>query len=676
MRLYRLLIFLSAFLLFLVQPLLTKVFLPWFGGSASVWAMSLMFFTTVLLCGYLYAHILANYSQRIQIRVHATLLVLCGIVLLSFWIRWGSPLSPTLDFRPDPQVNPMWALLSLFGLVIAFPYILLSSTSPLLQSWFFRTNKKTAYSLYAVSNIGSLGALLSYPFVFEPVFTLQTQGWIWGSGFLLYLVILLFLMNTLRKQHFVSKPVEQPKTMCSSRMLLWFMLAFIPAFLLVATTNSLTQGIASFPLLWIVPLAIYLIAFILAFSDFQFQQKLFFCTTACLSLVTLYTLNESFDIFLPVYLVILLPFLFFGCFFFHKWLYNIRPDGHALTTYYVWIAFGGASGTALCAVGFPLLFSRPVEMTFSLLVVLGFVLWKLIVLFVPSSIRFLFDKKMLVFFTITSGCLVLLFFTFGTSSALFEDRSFYGFVKVRDTQTVAGIERHLLNGRILHGAQLLGNDTKPVAISYFGLESGIGRLLTAESLGSRRVGVIGLGAGTIAAYCRPGDVYRFFEIDPLINVVAHNWFSYLKSCAGSEVVLGDGRLSLELEEQEHQELYDVLVLDAFSDDSIPVHLLTKEAIDLYFRRIKPGGVVAIHISNRYIDLQPVLRTNIQQQRFGVLIQDDGDERQGTLISDWVLLSEDKTALPTKDDQTPEDFAIGRRVTWTDDYSNLLSVIRL
>ena len=241
---------------------------------------------------------------------------------------------------------------------------------------------------------------------------------------------------------------------------------------------------------------------------------------------------------------------------------------------------------------------------------------------------------------------------------------------------MAGIERHLLNGRILHGAQLLGNDTKPVAISYFGLESGIGRLLTAESLGSRRVGVIGLGAGTIAAYCRPGDVYRFFEIDPLINVVAHNWFSYLKSCAGSEVVLGDGRLSLELEEQEHQELYDVLVLDAFSDDSIPVHLLTKEAIDLYFRRIKPGGVVAIHISNRYIDLQPVLRTNIQQQRFGVLIQDDGDERQGTLISDWVLLSEDKTALPTKDDQTPEDFAIGRRVTWTDDYSNLLSVIRL
>ena len=677
MKLYRLLIFLSAFLLFLVQPLLTKVFLPWFGGSASVWATSLMFFTTVLLCGYVYAHILANVSQRIQLRVHAILLVLCGIVILAFWIKWGSPLSPSVDFRPDPQANPTWALLSLFSLVIAFPYILLSSTSPLLQSWFFKTNKKTAYRLYAVSNIGSLGALLSYPFIFEPLFSLQVQGWIWGIGFLSYMVLMLWLVRSLRQKPFEQTSSMQPEAQSVPQVFLWVFLAFMPAFLLVATTNTLTQGIASFPLLWVAPLAVYLITFILAFSDYQIRPRFLLIITACFSIIALFFLDERVDAFLQLYLSILLPLLFFGCFFFHKWLYNIRPDGYSLTTYYLWIAFGGACGTAICAVGFPLLFSRPVEMIFSVLVVLAFALWKLMVLFVPSSIRELFDKKILWFFVIMNGCVVLLFLTFGNSTALFEDRTFYSVVKVSDIQTAAGVERRLLNGKILHGAQLVADKTKPVAISYYGHESGIGRLLTMDSSDSRRVGIVGLGTGAIAAYCRPGDEYRFFEIDPMVESVAREWFSYLRVCAGSDVVLGDGRLSLEQEDQEQAALYDVLVIDAFSDDSIPVHLLTKEAIDLYFHRLKPSGVVAVHISNRYLDLQPVLRSYIQQQnRFGVLIKDNGDEDQRTLMSVWVLLSEDKNVLPLVDGQTPEDFAVGKTVTWTDHYSNLLSVIRL
>ena len=667
---YGLTIFLSAFLLFQVQPLIGKMILPWFGGSAAIWTTCMLFFQTVLLLGYFYSHwVTRSLTPSGQSLVHGVLLMVSLLLL---------PVSPSLDWMPLGAENPTLRILGLLTVSIGLPYFVLSTTGPLLQAWFARERSgQVPYRLFALSNFGSMLALLAYPLAVEPVFSTQWQSWIWSGLYVCFAAACALLAWRGRKGSIIAAPSQQegPPPHWKDK-LLWASLAACPSILMVADTSFLTANIAPIPLLWVAPLALYLLSFILSFERSGWYQRKIFLPLLVLGLSALAYLPTLGIVALPLYLSmgINLSAFFVACMVCHGELARRQPHPSHLTGYYLMLAVGGVAGGFFVGVIAPYCFDSNYELS------VGIVLTGLIAaIAVIPKMRFARPQSRGA--SIGFSAVLLLALSWirieahleETSGAEVKARNFYGTLQVFNN-TQEG-HRSLVHGQIVHGRQHTTPGKEQLPITYYSPESGVGRAigLKAEQ-GPVRVGVIGLGTGTLLGYGRAGDSYRLYEIDPLVVEIAQKNFSFLSGTpAATEIVLGDARLQLE---REPDQLFDVLAVDAFSGDSVPVHLLTLEAFAQYFRHLKPDGILAVHISNRFLDLRPVVKSAADHFKREVrLIDAESEPEKMVLRSRWMLLSQDPELFeePDFDDAIEVENKRGFKA-WKDDYSSILSIL--
>jgi len=660
---------LSSFLLFLVQPLIARLILPWFGGSAAVWTTCMLFFQALLLAGYAYAHLLAKYSRRrIEALVHTALLVAAVVTL---------PISPSDAWKPSGSEDPVALILLLLGVSVGLPYFLLAANSPLLQAWFARARPgENPYRLFAVSNLGSLIALLGYPFVVEPFLGGHGQVALWSwlfAGFALLCALVAWRTP-------VAQPVAEAEItalgpLAKSDVVLWLALSATGSVLLLAVTNHLTQNVASVPLLWLAPLTLYLASFIVTFDGGRFYraETLWIFLLAWIAAMGWLVADADFRFELPLQLGVFLPGLFLGCVFCHGELYRLRPAPQHLTAFYLIVSAGGALGGLLVAVLAPLAFSGYYELG------IGLVVLALLASLRFAAVNLVARLASLAVLMAVAGCAVYDGLRHQEDVRV-ATRSFYGVLRVKEYGD-AGQPTHLrrlVHGTIMHGEQYMHEGQRRMLTTYYHDKSGIGAAIRSKQARPVRVGVIGLGTGTIAAYGRRGDLYRFYEIDSRVIGLAQTEFTYLSdSEAKIELALGDARLTLEREAP--QEL-DVLAVDAFSSDAIPVHLITREALGAYLRHLRPGGIVAFHVSNRFLELVPVVaRLARENGAHAVLVDDNPDEDDAMRsTSDWVLVSRDPAALRHKEivdaGAVPAEDRPEWR-TWTDDYSNLVQILK-
>jgi hypothetical protein len=659
MLVYSVTIFLSAFLLFLVQPVIAKMILPWFGGSAAVWTTCLVFFQSLLLVGYLYAHATTRrLPPRVQVMMHLSLIA-ASLLLL--------PMVPDPDWKPAGNEDPSLRILMLLGASVGLPYFLLSTTGPLMQVWYTRTFQSAIpYRLFALSNLASLAALLAYPVLVEPWTSSRSQALAWSAGYVAFAgmcaAAALRTRSTDGSLH-ASGAKDSPRF---AKRLLWMLLAGCASLLLVSVTNHLTHNVASIPFLWILPLTLYLLSFILCFDREGWYRRGTFVWIVSLALAAM---SFGLLIFEPAWtLEVTIPVfslgLFICCMFCHGELALRKPPAAHLTAFYLMVSLGGAAGAIFTGLLAPRLFENYMELP------IGIVLCSLLAAFMFYRRRTWANLALLYVLVGAIFCSVMYERMLAVDVRL-AARNFYGELRVMDADGV----RLLLHGAVNHGGQFLKPDLRREPTTYFGRESGVAHALAAVGNGPKRVGVIGLGAGTLAAYGKEGDVFRFYEINPRVIDIAQREFSFLSdSPARIEVVLGDGRLSLE---RERPQQYDLLVVDAFSGDSIPAHLLSREAIGLYFRHLKPGALLAMHISNASLDLWPVVRASaISQNKDAVLIVNSANKELSVSEAVWAIVAEKRELL----DRPPLRLAAFRPQTrrlrvWTDDYSNLFQILK-
>lgn len=671
MALYAATIFFGAFLLFLVQPIIARQILPWFGGAASVWATCLVFFQSMLLLGYAYADWTSRRcTPRTQALLH-TVLLAASLALL--------PIVPDATWKPsaDSTTGPALIILGLLSTTIGLQYFLLSSTSPLIQSWYWRRFRSHApYRLFALSNFASLLALLAYPVLVEPYLRLTTQSRSWS---VIYGVFAVLCAATAwfssRAAERVDVEPEEPVAAPPTRgtRLLWLALSAGGSCLLLAVTNHLTQNIASIPFLWVVPLALYLVTFILCFDHPRWYVRPAFLAVAIVLLPVMAGYSDSLNLWVaaPLYAA----GLFVGCMFCHGELYRLRPAPAHLTTFYLMIAAGGAVGALLIGFGAPLVLNGYYELVATLVVLALLVTARL-----RDSGRWMVAAGLAsVVVTTALATLSVRDYLDGARVAM---RNFYGVVRTRDYPNPVPY-RALFHGAIDHGGQMLDDSARDLPTSYFGPTSGYGRVLRvlADRPGPRRFGVIGLGAGVIAVYTRAGDTLRFYEIDPQVAALAAMEFSFLRDTrAHVDVVLGDGRLTLE---REPAQRFDFLAIDAFSGDAIPMHLLTREAMATYVRHLADDGVLVFQATNRYVDIAPVVQRLATE--FGLVMRRvvDDPEYVGSKGHEYWLSSTEHLILTRR----PELFesprlrdvaqALPQRAgfpVWTDDFYNLLRIL--
>ena len=745
-------ILLSSFLLFLVQPIIAKQILPWFGGSAGVWTICLVFFQLVLLLGYTYAHWLTRRrADSRQFVLHILLLLVSCLTL---------PIIPAPFWKPGHDTEPALQILGLLAATVGLPYFLLASTAPLLQRWLSdATNSsiqvRSIYRLFALSNLGSLVGLLSYPFAIEPFATVHVQAWVWSCAYALFVVCLvsyvcrrwrrpdLFHLQTLSG----AAPEAAPSPVLYAY---WIGCAALGSALLLSVTNQITQNVASIPFLWIVPLSIYLLSFVICFegrSGRGWYQRRYWITPAMLATAAMAwalsanQANLSIYLALPVYAVGLL----LGCVMCHGELARSKPNPEYLTHFYLSLAAGGALGGLLVGLVAPQVFNSYWEMPLALValaglgvygcseemrllprtswtanciiaalstalillllgalpsaldpyplewakIVKGDARWGCAALLVMSAL--LLQKYRLSRAVALTALLCTLTFDWGYYHSLSTGtelvvRNFYGALRVEGSSAGAWHIRTLAHGVVVHGTQIMEPPLSEMPTTYYGESSGIGRTILIEhiSVGSLRIGSIGLGAGTLAVYARPGDLFRVYELNPAVVDIAQNQFTYLKdSKARIELVLGDARLSLEREIAQGafnrpEQRFDILSVDAFSGDAIPVHLLTREAFASYARLITPDGVIAFHLSNRYLDLAPVVGQIARDAGFQAVLVADRPSAIGLLSpSDWALVTRSTTFL-----QQPEITAYSTPIVprsglpvWTDQFSNLFQILK-
>ncbi|WP_433974719.1 spermidine synthase [Tunturiibacter lichenicola] len=669
--LYGFTIFLGAFLLFLVEPMAAKQLLPALGGSSAVWLTSLVFFQTTLLLGYLYAHWLTRTPVR-SWRNHLYLASLATAIIL---IATQRLLPANLSSSSDHPVATIFIDLTL---TIGLPFLLLSSTSPLLQIWFLRANGGTIpYRLFALSNAGSLLALIAYPFIVEPNLTLKLQRTLWSFGFAVYAGFCVVLARQARTTPQPEVSDIEPTTPPTSALTkwLWFLLPMAAAMQLSAVTQHLTVNIAAIPLLWMLPLAAYLLTFILAFEFPSLYRRGIVVRLLVVMLAALgYAISKT-DVSLPIGIAIIffLAEAFIACLFCHAEACALRPHRSAETTlFYLLIAAGGAAGTFFIGILSPLIFSANYDLAISFFVTAALAVavtwndgW-------PQRLLWSTASGLLLFFAI------MLHTAYG-HDAILEVRNFYGTLRVKQLPTNHGdIERMLLNGTIQHGTQLFAPGLTRTPTTYYADNSGIGLALrNCCDDRPRNIGVIGLGTGTLATYGTASDHIRFYEINPLVRPIAQNLFTYLRdSPAQITFADGDARTSLTSESPRN---FDVLAIDAFSGDAIPLHLLTTEAIALYKKHLAPDGVLAFHVSNQYLNLPPEIAqlataANMQSK----LVESQPDESLGAFRSTWVLLTTSQTFFSRPEianaaTTTPTD---ARLRPWTDDYSTILPILQL
>ncbi|HEY8607705.1 MAG TPA: fused MFS/spermidine synthase [Noviherbaspirillum sp.] len=663
-------IFCSAFLLFLVQPLISKQILPWFGGSAAVWASCLAFFQAVLLAGYAYADwVTRHLSARSQALLHLTLLALSLAFL---------PIVADAGWKPDGTEDPSWRILLMLGATIGLPYFLLSTTGPLVQGWISRTLPGArVYRYYALSNLASLAALIGYPLLLEPRARVPVQAGIWSALYVLFAVLCAASALRARRQApSLSETHRQegqlaPQAPRPASYLLWLLLSALGSWLLLAVTNHITQNIASVPFLWVLPLSLYLLSFILCFESDRWYRRAFFLPAgAAALLLCAYGLQDArlgFNIrtAVPLYAT----GLFLLCMFLHGELAAMRPPPRYLTRFYLMLSLGGALGGIAVGLLVPRLLPSYYELGIGLAAV------AVLAVFVFAGRRVLVAASVLL--ALACGYFLQIQVSRDLDTARRIERNFYGSVRTQDTLRGEGSVRGLYHGSIRHGEQYLVAHRRQEPTSYYGEKSGVALAIREAGAGSggRRVGVIGLGTGTLAAYGREGDVFRFYEINPQVMAIARDEFSFLRdSRARVETVLGDARLALEKEAPQH---FDVLAVDAFSGDAIPVHLITREALSVYRRHLRPGGVVAFHVTNKFLSLAPVVeRLAADQGLHAVRIVDSGNDTTGHR-TDWVLVSAQADILrrPAIRDAAAAIPAAPGLAVWTDDFNNLFEVLR-
>lgn len=653
--LYACTIFLSSFLLFLIQPIFAKLILPWFGGSAAVWTTCLVFFQVALLAGYFYAHLLKRFSAQVWIH---TAVAAAALAFL--------PVIPGVPWKPDASVGaPAWRILALLTAVLGLPFFLLSTTGPLLQHWFARRYPgANPYRLFAVSNAASMLALLAYPSLIEPRFPTHAQDLAWSAAFALFAV--LAIVTGWKSRGSCDTVIERASKPTLTQRVTWIALAAGGSMLLLSTTNQLTQNVAAVPLLWILPLAIYLLTFILTFESSRWYRPNLYLRLLAIALGALsYTI---YDIDFSDALLIAIPIfalgLFISCMFCHGELSVRKPDDSHLTSFYLMIALGGAMGAVFVGLVAPMMFSGVYELPCSLFFVAAMALY--------FHWRSGWAQRLL-WSTVTAAMIAVLVvqITAYHRNAVEVTRNFYGSLRVVDTPDHL---RTLFHGTIKHGAQFQSEERRKFPTTYYGFSSGAGLALEHCCTGQKRIGIIGLGAGTLAAYGRSGDDFHFYEINPQVAAFAQSKFSYLRDTAAKvSITLGDARLALEGEPPQN---FDVLAVDAFSGDAIPVHLLTAEAFDVYFRHLTREGILAVHVSNQYLDLAPVVRQLAEARKENaVLIRSPKDESEGLSEALWVLVTRNRDFLSIPAiARAAQPIAARRQRPWTDDYNNLLDVL--
>ena len=679
-------VFLGALLLFVVQPLAARSLLPWYGGAPMVWAVALFFFQAVLLGGYLYAHLLVTrFPPRIQVAVHALVLGLAALFCL--------PPIPGPDWAPAGGEAPAgWILLTLL-VTLGPAFFALAATTPLVSAWLARAGGPGAgeapapdvYRFYALSNAGSLIGLASYPLLLEPLVGLAGQAELWSGGFLL-----LALVTTLAGFFFARTPVgalrPEPHGAQGFHVSV-FLLAPVGSLALVAVTTHLTRDVAAVPFLWIAPLAIYLLTFILAFRGGNPYPRrvlpplLLVSVAACL-FVWFQDITYGLDSALIAHAAAALSFLFIGCWIVHGEIARRKPVVSRLTGFYLSMTAGGALGGLAASLGSPLLFPNVWEYPLALVLAVGvaFLVGR------PSDERARALKWKLVP-AATLG-IVIAISALEHRRPLSATRNFFGVVRVMEAYPgTLEWRRDMWHGGIAHGSQWFapGRRMEPTLYYYegTGIEAVLNRHPKRRLVQPLRVAVLGLGTGSILVHGRRGDLFRFYEIDPQVVSAARDFFTFLTdSPVDVEVVLGDGRLSLLREQQEGEPAFDVIVLDAFAGDAIPVHLLTAEAFELYQSRLAPGGTIAVHISNRHVDLAPVIRAQSLRLDFlSLLMVSDPEPERFRYTATWVLLTlntdfiTDPSVLGRAEPWTGDAAEPEERYLWTDDHSNLLDVLR-
>jgi hypothetical protein len=779
---YALTIFTGAFLLFQVQPVIGKYILPWFGGGPGVWTTCMLFFQVVLLAGYAYAHFS---SRLLRPRPQAFLHLLLLAAALAFL-----PITPGEVWKPGDSLHPVPRILALLAVNLGLPYFVLSSTGPLLQQWFSRAYPgRSPYRLYALSNAGSLLALLSYPFFFETHFTRKTQATLWACGLVAYAVFcgwcaLKLFRGAAAPIRGNPQPTEQPQdnpvrsvratfqasptfqfsifNFQFSSSLLWFLLPACASVLLLAITNKLCQDVAVIPFLWVLPLALYLLSFVICFDHPRWYARLPFALAliACSGAIC-WALFQGTDLSLYKQITIYSAALFVCCMMCHGELYRLKPAPEYLTSFYLAIAAGGALGGILVAVIAPLVFSGFYELHWGLVAcgLLLLVVWMTENQHAPSSSGrtassqiapssqsswrwfacaltvlavFGFDRLLAEFGSDTPGAqsvstyvsravlwvaavglsvswivrgnfksfqhwriIACGWFSLGIvalavtlwlqgreagTEAIYRTRNFYGVLTIYDHERDKPKSHYLLleHGRITHGLQFVAPDEARWPTSYYGEESGICCAFQALSPAPRKVGLVGLGTGTLTTYARTGDSFHIYEINPDVQRLARSPFTYLSNCLGQvEIALGDARLTLEREPSQH---FDLLALDAFSSDAIPVHLLTKEAFSLYQRHLNPDGIIAVHVSNHYLDLVPVVLNLAREFNYRIVAidYDEDEDRWWLYPSTWLLLSRNQQILNSP---AIRDSAYSLKTNavhipiWTDDFASLFQILK-
>lgn len=711
MALYALTVFLSAYLLFQVQPLISKFILPWFGGSPAVWTSAMLFFQCVLFAGYVYAHVVGRHSTpRIQAGIHLALLI--AAALLATRVIPGQSLKPSGDGDPGTEI------LLLLAVSVGLPYFCLATTGPLIQHWFTRTHPThSAFRLYALSNVGSFLALLSFPYLFEPLFELPRLGAFWAYGFwgfALLCAVVTLRVGRLRR----ARPVELVATQSApspgvlalptlAQRIAWVALPALASLAFIATTDHVSHDIAPEPRLWIASLSLYLLTFILCFDHPRWYRRKWTALACLLAVVLLSGRNEipawfglDWDYGVAEVRWSHLTAMFLICFMSHGELYRQRPENpRYLTEFYLWMSFGGACGglfVALLATNF---FADYYEWTLCLVAAIA-----LACAVLASAARGRRSRPVTVIAgSVALGLAGLLVYwedplhwqstSTGdyTDIRLHQSRNFYGTVAVKERrfhQNPADNYRVFYSGQVVHGTQYLDPAKRRWPISYYAPQSGVGETLgyAMSRQASLDVALIGLGAGTLATYARPADHYDFYEINPQAVQVAQQWFDNLSACLAQSkrVIVGDARLRLEQLPEGMR--YDMIVLDAFTGDSVPIHLLTREAFQIYQHRLKPGGFIVVHITNAYLNLYPVVRRQAEALGMGFRnkFQPDDLDRQ-VRHSHYVVITDDRTYLGRYPSVNPQLFdAKGTLLReqdpnladvplWTDHFSSLTPI---
>jgi hypothetical protein len=685
-------VFVSAFLVFLIQPIISKTILPWFGGGASVWTTCMLFFQFFLLVGYLYAYTLTKIlAVKSQIVVHLAFL------LLSLFLLPNS----IADIQ-NIQITgtPTWAVLKVLFFGLGFPYLILSANTPLLQQWFTsETNGAQPYRLYAISNVGSFLALISYPVLIEPFMSLDWQIKLWAIIYWLFVLLVGWIFFIVVKQNNNDRPIVPGQLINPKvgffRLILWFMLSALGVILLVSTTNALTQNVPPVPFLWLAPLAIYLLTYVVAFSNLGiYVRNIWLPFFMLLSFVALliYFIGGQFDIItqLLIYLLILL----FGCMICHGELNSLKPQLGNTTLFYLVLSAGGVFGSFLVSFVAKDLFDEFLEFPlaiFSVLLLATASLW------LKKQDQLVTAKSNMAGITLNNqfpklalGSAVvalvwLLAFTKLNNQYQQYDiakaRNFYGILSVKDITQGKVNERRLIDGTTSHGSQSLPVSKSAVPMSYYRPGTGVQLVIEALSGDNElQVGIIGLGVGALAAYGQPGDHYTFYELNPLVSDFATRYFSYLDDTkAVVEVKLGDARVTLQKElDLGQKNAFDLLVIDAFSGDLIPTHLMTYEAFLLYQQHIKTQGVMALHISNRHLSLLPVILHHSSSLSMQVMLFETpggGNEHD----TQWVVLTNNSQLTQSPkliSKQTLISKEQYQEVLWTDDYSSLLPILKV